>query len=622
VALAWRAPRGKPKAAGYEVLRNGKRIGATANRKFTDGHVRAGHTYFYSIRAFDARRLEGRASHTLRVRVPSPPRPDTTTPTMPGGVHAAALSDSQIAVGWNPSSDDVGVAVYDIYRDGAVAASVTGTAFTDAGLGPGTTYGYQVDARDAAGNRSARTATVRATTAVGPNVPANLTTAMVDRLFWRAGFGPSGADRTQWVGRPVTDLVDHFLTTPQSYPPTATPPTNNGQTIQPLASYNDLVMEWLYRMQTAANPFTERLTFFWHRHFAVSRDAGIPGKWLLAYRDRLARYADIAANPQASFRALALEMTTQDGAMSYFLTGYSNIKGHPNENYAREFMELFCLGVHDAQGGANYTQHDVQELARCFTGWRLDQQPANATYGQTSFDASQFDGGVKTILGQTGAFTAAQAVDVVLAHPSHAPFLISKLWHEFVLAPIPPATLTDLVATYTAGGQLLLAPLLRKILTHPLIFESLDEPNVVKPPIVYYVGVIKAMDVPLRDYWPVQTLSAMQQLPYAPPNVAGWEGGLAWLNTSTIAQRFDLLISSQYLKYKAAFVDEGGPGETAQQALDRAYAAVGQPWLSPQTQQLLLAFAGSTPSADVFQRRERQYALRAFMLGGPDAQVM
>jgi uncharacterized protein (DUF1800 family) len=623
VELGWRPPHGGPKATGYVVLRGGKRIGKTGRLKFTDRHVRAGKTYRYTVRAHDKAGDMGRPSRTLRVHIPAASGPGAGGPSgAPVGVHASALSNTQIAVGWSPPGGKLRVAAYDVYRDGTLAGSVTGRAYVDSNLAPGTTYSYQVDARDVAGHRSPRSAVAKATTAVGPSLPVQMTQAMVDRMFWRAGFGPSAADRQQWIGRRVDELVDHFLTSPQSYPATPTPPTNGGLPLDPLASNDDLVMEWLYRMQTAVNPFTERLTLFWHRHFAVSRSSGIAGQWLLAYRNRLARYGALAANPQASFRALALEMTTQDGAMSYFLTGYSNVKAHPNENYAREFMELFCLGVHDALGNPNYAQSDVTQLARAFTGWHLDFAPASPTYGQTSFDASEFDGGVKTFLGHTGAFTAVQAVDVVLGHPSHAPYMITKLWHEFILAPVPPATLADLIATYTAGGQLLLVPLLRKILTHPLMFESLDEPNMIKPPVVYYVGVVKAMDAPLRDYWPAQTLTGMQQLLYNPPNVAGWEGGLSWLNTSTIAQRFDALISLQHLKYKTSFVDEGGSGETSQQAFDRAYAAVGGPWLSPATRQLLLAFSASTPSSDVYKRRERQYALRAFMLGGPDAQVM
>jgi uncharacterized protein (DUF1800 family) len=445
---------------------------------------------------------------------------------------------------------------------------------------------------------------------------------MVDRMFWRAGFGPSPADRTAWTGQPVSALVAHLLSTAQSYPPPDHPPTVSGQPIDPLRSEDDLVIEWLTRMQTGVNPLTERLTFFWHRHFAVALSSGIPFQWLLAYRNRLQRYGDLAATPTASFRDLALEMTTADGAMSYFLTGSLNVAGAPNENYAREFMELFTLGVTDAAGRPNYSQTDVAETARAYTGWQLNWNPSSPGYGQVTFEPGYFDAGTKTFLGQTGAFDAAQAVDIVLARPAHAPFLMTKLWSEFIVTPIPGAALADLVATYTAGGALQIAPVISKILNHPLMFESLGAPNMVKPPVVFYVGLIRAMDAPMQDYWPRQTLRNCGQVPYDPPNVAGWEGGLSWLDTSSVAARFDSAISSQYCLYHSKYIDPGPAGETAQQAFNRAYLAVAQPWLASDTRRLLLDFAQTTRSDTAQTRRERQYALRAFMLAGPDAQVM
>jgi uncharacterized protein (DUF1800 family) len=202
---------------------------------------------------------------------------------------------------------------------------------------------------------------------------------------------------------------------------------------------------------------------------------------------------------------------------------------------------------------------------------------------------------------------------------------VSKLWSEFIATPIPPATRADLIAAYTAGGALLIAPLVRKILTHPLLFESLCEPNLVKPPIVFTVGALRSLGVPLKGTPITTALANMQQLPYSPPNVAGWEGGLSWLNSNTAAARFDILVRCQNLKY-------GGypstqpiadvPGETPQQAFDRAWASVGAPWLSAQTRSLLLAYAAAAPSATAPQRRQRLYALQASILGGPDGQVM
>jgi len=569
VRLGWRPRRGVAKHTRYEVFRDGRRVGVSRTHQLTDTGVDPSTRYAYTVRTVPPHGKPGSASRVLHVRTPTAPAPGSTVPGPP--VPAPAP----------PSS-------------------------TPPGPPPGG----------------------------GMTTP--LTTAMVDRLWWRAGFGATDVERSAWIGKDASELVDFFLTATQTLAPTTTPALSQGnQPIDPLASSDELIMEWLDTMARASNPLTERLTFFWHRHFAVARSSGVPARFLLDYRNRLRRYGDLAANPRASFHDLAVEMTTQDGAMSLFLTGALNVAGHPNENYAREFMELFTLGVRDGQGNPNYTQADVTQLARALTGWHLDQAPASPTFGQVSFRPASFDGGQKTIFGQTanwGALTgtpagAQSAVDLVLGQPSHAPFLISKLWREFIRAPIPAAALADLVATYTANGALLVRPVVRKILSHPLIFESIDEPDMIKPPVVFGVGVLRLMGAPLKWYFQASGLLAMQQVPYDPPNVAGWEGGLAWLNTSTSQARFEFVKSCQYLKhnpnaYPGAAPVADVPGETARQAFDRARVAVGSPWLSPASTAQFLAFAGSQPTGSVIQRAWLQYALRALILGGPDGQVM
>jgi uncharacterized protein (DUF1800 family) len=576
--------------------------------------------------------------------------------TVPAGaptrLHAASVTSAAVLLAWHAPRDAKHLKHYEIRRNGRHLAKTHGSErrFNDTKVRPSSRYRYTVlavDGRHRDGPVSNQI-TVRTpsrhsgshgsgatsgspigplVSGGGPTAPSGpLSTPMVERLFWRAGFGPTDADRQAWTGQSVSDLVEHFLSTPQSYAATSTPPVTqgNGQ-IDPLVDDDELIMEWLDKMQRATNPFFERLNFFWHCHFAVSRDSGIPAQWLLNYRDLLHGYSDLAANPQASFHALALDMTTNDGAMSYFLSGASNVAGHPNENYAREFMELFCLGVNDAAGNPNYSQSDVQQLARALTGWSLDQQPASPTFGRVSFSPGSFDSGNKTILGQSGHIDAPTAVNIVLSQPSHAPFLITKLWHEFILTPPSQATLDALVATYTSGGALLLKPLLRQILSDPTIFESIGEPNMIKSPLVYTVGVLRAMEAPMKWFWVPEAMTNMQQLPYHPPNVAGWEGGLSWLNSNTVQARFDLLVRLQYLKYgnypgTSAITDI--PGETPQQAVDRAYSSGKSPWLSDQTKSLLLSYASSAPTATAAQRRQRQYALQALMLGGPDAGVM
>ena len=573
VTLRWSAPK-KGKVAAYQILRDGRLIGRTTHRSFTDKKVRPGRTYRYAVRAVDAHGRRGLLSHSTRVKVPAlqpVPGPPGTPPASGGATPIIAP--------------------------------------TQPGPGP------------------------------APIVDP-LTAAQVERLFWRAGFGPTAKQREDWTGHAHAELVDWFLDTVPTRE-TATPPplTATNTAIDPLASADDLVAEWLDAMQRVDNPLPERLAFFWHRHWAVSIDDGIPNQWLLTYRDRMRSFADFAHMPDRSFRDVAYEMSTVDAAMMMYLNGNQNRKGAPNENYAREFMELFCLGPKAPDGTPNYSQADVAGLALAFTGWQIQSDQTKPNYGLVSFAPARFDVNDKTFLGQTipklgrtavaadGPATVAKAVDVVLAHPNHAQFLIRKLWAEFIASPIPQATLDDLVAQYRGSG-FKLRPLIRGILTNPLIFESPGEPNLVKPPIVYLVGLLRAVGAPLKGNYLRVALDNMQQRPYRPPNVAGWEGGLSWFNSNTVQARFDAAVRVQYLKYSNAA--NGYPGQTppaipvesAQATFDRAYAAAGSPWISDGTRAHLLTYANAAPVTNDAQRRQRFYTLQALMLGGPDGQVM
>ena len=570
VTLRWTAPK-KGKVAAYQILRDGRLIGRTTHRTFTDKKVRPGRTYRYAVRGVDAHGRRGLLSHALKVKMPvlkPVPGPPGTLPASGGATPVIA----PIQPGPGPAP-----------------------------------------------------------------IVEPLSAAQVERLFWRAGFGPTNQQRADWTGHARAELVDWFLNTTPTPDPTlpkpltgATPPTD----IDPLASDDDLVAEWLDTMQRVDNPLPERLAFFWHRHWAVSIDDGIPNQWLLAYRDRLRSFTR-----DHSFRDIAYEMSTADAAMMMYLNGNANRKGAPNENYAREFMELFCLGPKAPDGTPNYAQADVAGLALAFTGWVIQGDQTKPNYGLVSFSPTRFDVNDKTFLGQTipklgraavasdGPATVAKAIDVVLAHPNHAQFLIRKLWAEFIASPIPQATLDDLVAQYRGSGYQL-RPVIRGILMHPLLFESLGEPNLVKPPVVYLVGLMRALGAPNRNNYLRMALDNMQQRPYRPPNVAGWEGGLSWLNSNTVQARFDAVVRVQFLKYSNAA--NGYPGQTpptipvesAQATFDRAYAAAGSPWISDGTRAQLMTYANAAPVTNDNQRRQRFYTLQALMLGGPDGQVM
>jgi uncharacterized protein (DUF1800 family) len=451
-------------------------------------------------------------------------------------------------------------------------------------------------------------------------VQAALTRPMVDRIMWRTGFGPTEAARARWTGKSLHRMVDAMLAAPQGQLTGTAALRRDGQPLRPHESDVDLVLSWCDRMLRTGNPLVERMTFFWHRHFATSRAEVSPPQLMTQQNDLLRRYSDLAAYPTANVRTLTYEVG-EGPAMLRFLTGEDNTRRAINENYGRELMELFGLGVTDAAGRPNYTEADVREAARAASGWQIDDEDPDRAIGY--FNRSRFDDGAKTVLGATGAFDHRQLVDVVLAHPSHAPFLVTKLWHEFIPTPPDAATVRDLTAVYRRGRQRL-RPLLRRILTHPAMLDSVREPNMIKPPVVQAIGTMRALRLPITDESLYYALRDMGQLPYFPPTVAGWEGGTAWLNTNTALARFAMANRMLSLSYATlpTKAPEDVPGETPLQAFQRAHAAVGSPWLARGTVSSLRYYANNARAVSVNDRVARQRVLRAFMLGGPDAQVM
>ncbi|HSI31590.1 MAG TPA: DUF1800 family protein, partial [Miltoncostaeaceae bacterium] len=449
---------------------------------------------------------------------------------------------------------------------------------------------------------------------------AALTEPMVDRLMWRAGFGPSEADRQRFKGMSLHRAVDRLLADPRG-PAVGPPPRRrDGTPLRPYESDTDLVLSWCDEMIRTRNPLVERLVFFFHRHFATQRIEVSPPQLMTQQTALFRKYADLGSNRISDFRNLLYEVG-EGPAMLRFLTGEDSRKGRINENYGRELLELFGLGVTNAAGQPNYTEADVLAAARASTGWQVnDDDPDNpAAY----FTSSRWDEAAKTVLGQTGAFNHRQLVDVVLAHPSHAPFLVTKLWGEFIPTPPDAATLRDLVRIYT-GSRLRLRPLVRRILTHPAMLASIKEPTMIKPPVVVAIGTMRALGLGITDDTLYTVLNDMGQLPYFPPTVAGWEGGASWLNTNTALARFSAANRLLSLKYAtlATKAPEDESAETPKQAFARAHASVGRPWVGRGTKSSLLYYATKARNTSSNDRIARQRVLRAFLLGGPDAQVM
>jgi hypothetical protein len=446
-----------------------------------------------------------------------------------------------------------------------------------------------------------------------PAVEANLTLAGAHRLLWRAGFGPSPGQAQALAGQPLRQVV-YSLTRPSGSATLSGPEPvdDEGNPLAPADAWGEDHCWWLDRMIRSDQPLVERMTFIWHDWFANSNEK-VGSQQMMLDQNELFR-----ANALGSFQDLFLAVTVNP-AMLVFLDGIYNDKYEPNENYAREMMELFSLG---ADRGA-YTEDDVREMARALTGWRAEWSEGAGLHN-FHFDPSRHDTARKTVFGQSGSWNWEDAVGLCIGHPLHASFFVTKLWGYFIPAPPDEPTLASLQGLYTSSGYSIRA-VVEAILQHPAFYEG---PELLTPPVVYNAGLLRAVGRPVdTTAWAWLGANAGQQLFY-PPNVSGWDFS-RWLDTSTIKARWEI---ANYVTANT-YLDPWGEGppydptEDPAAALAAAMAYWGQPQLSPESAQVIAAFANSCLPAELADweqspyRAIRQNALRMLIATAPDMQV-
>ena len=357
-------------------------------------------------------------------------------------------------------------------------------------------------------------------------------------LLRRAGFGgtPDQVEELRKLGPKlaVEKLLafskdDGTIPNPHNFRPILENATNAGQARG--QAINTLQGWWLHKMLTTTQPLKEKLTLFWHGHFATGLDK-VRNAFMLEEQNELFRLFGLGR-----FDALVLEVS-RNPAMLIYLDNAENVKGHPNENYARELMELFTMGVH---GG--YTERDVQESARAFTGWGLEKSSkGNIKYaGKPTFKfyPGKHDDGQKTFLEERGNFDGTDIVRMTAQHPSTARFITGKLWKFFVSEELPKATADELVKLWQDTGANL-REVMRVILTSEKFYATENRSSLVKSPIEYVVGALRssaARPTPAQTIALVNQLESMAQIPFYPPNVKGWDGGLEWIADGTILAR-------------------------------------------------------------------------------------
>jgi uncharacterized protein (DUF1800 family) len=382
----------------------------------------------------------------------------------------------------------------------------------------------------------------------------------IAHLLRRTGFGLNQAELESYAPLGLSAAVDKILSDASTPKDPAldvwllTDPTNGRLAPPAVAGW------WAWRMLSSATPLAEKMTLFWHDHFACSAEKVKAGRLMYQHTQLLRKYA------LADFGTLLREVA-RDPTMLLFLDGMDNVAGSPNENFARELMELYTMGI------GNYSEKDVQEAARAFTGWSIERPGGLALVLDPQFlpttqkVSNKHDDGVKTVLGRTANLDGDDVLDIVLQHPATARNVSRKLWEWFAYYS-PSEQLVDELAAGFAASNFHTGSLLRTILTHPQFYAGSTDRALYKSPADFVIGTLRSigfasamqqrLDVELdelasmesedaklegkkRLFRPLrfitESMAAMGQRLLYPPNVAGWDGGSAWVNSATMVER-------------------------------------------------------------------------------------
>ncbi len=283
-------------------------------------------------------------------------------------------------------------------------------------------------------------------------------------------------------------------------------------------AFNNMSTAWMDRMADSPAQLREKMTLFWHGHFACrvrQPDAA------LSLHNTTRRYA------LGKFPDLLLAVS-QEPAMLQFLNNQQNRKEQPNENFAREVMELFTLGR------GNYSELDVKEAARAFTGWGYDYQ------GNFKFRERQHDAGAKTFLGGTDNFTGEEVLQRIMQQPAAATFLVTKVYRFFVNDVPDPAHIEPLAADFRRSGYDI-ADLMERIFSADWFYEPVNVGTHIKSPVELLAGIRRTLNVQVDNEKPLLGYQkALGQTLFMPPNVAGWPGGRNWIDSSSLLLRLQL----------------------------------------------------------------------------------
>ncbi|TXK85603.1 DUF1800 family protein [Paenibacillus sp. N3.4] len=428
----------------------------------------------------------------------------------------------------------------------------------------------------------------------------------VVHLLNRAGFGSNEEeiDACVKLGREETvrRLIAGEALMSDSKPLTPFEQLSEGNKVLDPLQLGDQQMYWLYQMVNSGAPLIEKMTLFWHGHFATA-NYKVGDVALMVQQNKLFRKYALG-----NFKELVLAVG-QDPAMMIWLDVNKNKKGKPNENYAREAMELFTLGI------GHYTEQDVKEAARAFTGWTYDKKENKVAY-----NFKQHDSDNKTLLAETGKLDAQSAIDIIFHQKALPVFLAKKLLTYFAADHPSESWITKVaedIATKPSVGEVLQALFLSD--------EFYDEKlrlSLIKTPVDYVAGILKACRLPVTKGH-AQAMRKMGQELYSPPDVAGWRGGASWLNTNSLLARYQFAESvAKQMNGKTLTSPSYTPKQTdrPEEWVNLWTQNLGMSVLSDKTIQSLTAYADDT----IIHTKQKSAGLRGLlhlMLISPEAQM-
>lgn len=345
-------------------------------------------------------------------------------------------------------------------------------------------------------------------------------------LFRRAGFGASEEELKKSLQTSPAFSVDRLLGKNQTDASVADTFEEESEILAKgvLAGGDakNLASWWLHRLLHSPAATIEKLTLFWHSHFATGAEKVIDPELMLQQNRTLRLHA------LGSFRTM-VQAISKDPAMLIYLDSVTNRKSHANENYARELMELFCLGE------GNYSERDVQQLARCFTGWEIRRK-------QFRFNPYQHDSGKKSILGVDGIDSGEDAIDCVVRHHATPKFIVRKLFKFFVCDEPEPSDecLAPLVKTFV-DSDFVIQPVIERILCSRILLSGWSAGRKVRSPIDVAIGCLRGLQATTNLDSLTKRLRPLGQNLFFPPNVKGWDGGRSWINSSTLIGRANLV---------------------------------------------------------------------------------